>query len=136
MSGNNPTEKNAADLLGELETLKDFLGAPSVHGDQEDSASVEANMDEIPILFDIAMDDDEEDDIPLLLDQVDNTTDRPDDTQQTSTQLTQDQLKASLEHAGELMIQEIIDEEMIRIEAILRRQLKEKLNQLLDAANK
>ncbi|WP_211829288.1 hypothetical protein [Kistimonas asteriae] len=133
MSGNNPTEKNTADLLGELETLKDFLGTSSLHGDQADNVSDETNTDEIPILFDIAMDDGEEDDIPLLLDQVDNTTEMPDDTQQLSTQLRPDQVKATLEQAGELLIQEIIDEEMVRIEAILRRQLKAKLNQLLNS---
>ncbi|GAA4651349.1 hypothetical protein GCM10023116_36330 [Kistimonas scapharcae] len=135
MSENHPTEKNTAELLGELETLKDFLGTPGMHNNQEDSISDEANMDEIPILFDIAMDDDEED-IPLLLDQVDNTAEMPDDTQQLPTQQSPDQLKATLEQAGELLIQEIIDEEMIRIEAVLRRQLKDKLNQLLGGDKK
>ncbi len=135
MSADSPSEKNTANLLGELETLKDFLQAPRRYGDQGDMASEEADTDEIPILFDIAVED-EDDDVPLLIDQVDDIADKPEDVQHTFTQLTPDQLKASLQQTGELLIQEIIDSEMVRLESILRTRLTEKLHTLFNRMDK
>ncbi len=135
MSANSPSEKNTANLLGELETLKDFLEAPRLHDDQDDMASEETGTDTIPILFDIAVED-EEDDVPLLIDQVDEIADKFEDFQQPVTQLTPDQLRVSLQQAGELLIQEIIDSEMVRLESILRTHLTEKLHVILNHTDK
>ena len=132
MSANSPSEKNTANLLGELETLKDFLGT-GLYPSYEETADA-AFEENIPILFEIAMDNDtlEGEDIPLLMDQVDIQPESP----QTNDTIPQPGdlalIKEQLQQSGEILIQEIIDEQLVQMEVALSRRLREKLKTLIE----
>ncbi|GFR76420.1 hypothetical protein ElyMa_003943800 [Elysia marginata] len=69
-------------------------------------------------------------DIPLLMDQVEI---QPESSAINAPSPLKDiaHIKAELQQAGEMLIQEIIDEQLVQVEAALSRQLREKLKNII-----
>ncbi|WP_062269817.1 hypothetical protein [Endozoicomonas arenosclerae] len=122
------SEKKTEGLLDELERLRSLLK-------EEKNRNDHLNQ-HIPVLTDVADQEETRQTVAVLSvkgDYQQNSLQEPPTlTPAQNHETTESELKARLRNQAKLFIQEIIDEELVRVEAQLNRELNNYLDHLMD----